>query len=233
MSFLVNQIVSYREMCNAEDQQQLQRGMNYEICGKYSIALMSVKQNAPYTDRISEDGLTIFYEGHDVPGDKYKEYDQNTVNPGGSYTQNGLFCRAINESKTSGKYPLVKVYEKLQMGIWTYRGLFEMRDFSFIKRGRRRVYEFRFKITDQKLEEAQMYHFNKTVDLEQTRQIPGSVKLAVFKRDKGNCIMCGSKDNLHFDHILPYSKGGTSLKEENIQLLCARHNLEKSSKLNY
>lgn len=40
-----------------------------------------------------------------------------------------------------------------------------------------------------------------------------------------------SKDNLHFDHILPFSKGGTSLKSENIQLLCARHNLQKSDKI--
>ncbi len=69
------------------------------------------------------------------------------------------------------------------------------------------------------------------IDLEQTRQIPGKVKLAVFKRDKGVCTQCGAKDNLHFDHILPYSKGGTSLNEENIQLLCARHNLQKSAKI--
>jgi 5-methylcytosine-specific restriction endonuclease McrA len=34
-----------------------------------------------------------------------------------------------------------------------------------------------------------------------------------------------------FDHILPLSKGGTSLKAENIQLLCARHNLSKSAKI--
>lgn len=41
-----------------------------------------------------------------------------------------------------------------------------------------------------------------------------------------------STDNLHFDHILPFSKGGgTSLKVENIQLLCAKHNLEKRDKI--
>ncbi len=33
------------------------------------------------------------------------------------------------------------------------------------------------------------------------------------------------------DHIVPYSKGGTSLKVENIQLLCARHNIEKSANI--
>jgi 5-methylcytosine-specific restriction endonuclease McrA len=53
------------------------------------------------------------------------------------------------------------------------------------------------------------------------------VKLAVWKRDGGRCIQCGSSDNLHFDHVIPYSLGGSSLRAENIQLLCARHNLQK------
>lgn len=233
MSFKVNQIVSYRDLCNEEDQEQLQRGMNFELRTGYSVVLMSVKPNAPYADRISDDGLTIFYEGHDVPGDKLKEHDQPSANPSGTLTQNGMFCNAIDKARVSGNYPLVKVYEKLQMGIWTYRGLFEMRDYSFIVRGRRKVFEFVFTITEQKLEEAEKHHKEKMIDLEQTRQIPGKVKLAVFKRDKGMCTQCGAKDNLHFDHILPYSKGGTSLKEENIQLLCARHNLQKSANLNY
>jgi hypothetical protein len=205
--------------------------MNFEIRNGYSVVLMSVKPNAPYADRISEDGLTIYYEGHDVPGDKLKEYDQPIINPGGSFTQNGLFCRAIDSAKKTGDYPLTKVYEKLQMGIWTYRGLFEMRDYTLVERGRRKVYEFVFTITEQVLEDAEKHHKEKLIDLEQTRQIPGKVKLAVFKRDKGVCTQCGAKDNLHFDHILPYSRGGTSLKEENIQLLCARHNLQKSAKI--
>ena len=63
---------------------------------------------------------------------------------------------------------------------------------------------------------------------ERRRVIPTSVKLEVWKRDAGKCRECGSTDEFHFDHILPVAKGGTSLVAENIQLLCARHNLEKS-----
>lgn len=231
MSFDVNQIISYREMCNTEEQEQLQRGMNFGIGDGYSVVLMSVKPNAPYADRISEDGFTIYYEGHDMPGDKLKEYDQPDIYSSGSLTQNGLFVDSINKAKKSGDFPLVKVYEKLQTGIWTYRGLFEMRDYLFSVRGRRKVFEFVFTITEQKIDEAEKHREEKQIDLEQTRQIPGKVKLAVFKRDKGMCTKCGMKDNLHFDHILPYSKGGTSLKEENIQILCARHNLQKSARI--
>lgn len=233
MSLDVNQIISYREMCNEENQEQLQRGMNYEIGDGYSVVLMSIKSNAPYADRISNDGLTIYYEGHDVPGDKTKRLDQPSANPSGTLTQNGLFAQAIDQSKTTSDYSLVKVYEKLKMGIWTYRGLFEMVDYKYIERDSRKVFEFEFRITEQELKEAEKHHEQKHIDIEQTRQIPGKVKLSVYKRDKGVCRKCGSKNNLHFDHLLPYSKGGTSLKEENIQLLCARHNLEKSAKLNY
>jgi hypothetical protein len=207
--------------------------MNFNSRDNYSVVLMSIKPSAPYADKISDNGLTIYYEGHDVPGDKTKRLDQQPANPTGTFTQNGLFKFAIDKAKKNGDYPLVKIYEKIQMGIWTYRGLFEMKDYDYVERSGRKVFVFTFTVTEQSLGIAEKHGIKKQIDLEQTRQIPGRVKLAVFKRDKGICTKCGSKDNLHFDHILPYSKGGTSLKEENIQLLCARHNLEKSAKLDY
>jgi len=228
----VNQIISYRDMCNVEHQEQLQRGMNFNMGGNYSVILMSIKPNAPYADRISDDGLTIYYEGHDVPGDKLKRVDQPQANPLGTPTQNGLFKHAVDQAKKSNLYPLVRVYEKLRLGIWTYRGLFELKDYAYIERGGRKVFEFTLTITDQELDDARHKRTEiHSIDIEQTRQIPGKVKLAVYMRDRGECVKCGSKDNLHFDHLLPYSKGGTSLKETNIQLLCARHNLEKSASL--
>jgi 5-methylcytosine-specific restriction endonuclease McrA len=66
---------------------------------------------------------------------------------------------------------------------------------------------------------------------ERRRIIPTSVKLEVWRRDCGKCVICGATDELHFDHDLPYSLGGTSLKAENVQLLCARHNLSKGGKI--
>lgn len=233
MNYSANEIISYREMCNAEEQQQLQRGMNFNIRDGYSVVLMSIKPNAPYADRNSKDGLTIFYEGHDNAGDKQKKYDQPLYYSGGSLTQNGLFCRAIDGAKKDKNYPLVKAYEKLKPGIWTYRGLFEMKSYSIVHREGRNIFEFVLTITEQDLRQAKEYRQEKKIDLEQTRQIPGPVKAEVYIRDHGQCVMCGASDNIHFDHILPYSKGGTSLKVENIQLLCARHNLQKSAKLNF
>jgi 5-methylcytosine-specific restriction endonuclease McrA len=63
------------------------------------------------------------------------------------------------------------------------------------------------------------------------RVIPSWVKQAVFKRDKGQCVLCGSTDQLHFDHDLPYAKGGTGLMPENVRILCARHNLSKGARI--
>lgn len=60
--------------------------------------------------------------------------------------------------------------------------------------------------------------------------IPRRIIAAVYKRDKGCCVYCGSTHNLQIDHIIPVSKGGaTTLK--NLQLLCQTCNLKKSNKI--
>ena len=76
MAFDANQIISYREMCNEENQQQLQHGMNFMAGGKHSIVLMSFKSNAPYAYPTSDNELTIYYEVHDAPEDKTKSHGQ-------------------------------------------------------------------------------------------------------------------------------------------------------------
>lgn len=60
--------------------------------------------------------------------------------------------------------------------------------------------------------------------------IPEDVKMLVWSRDGGACTRCGSKSDLHFDHIIPVAKGGSSTAE-NIQLLCKPCNLRKSDKI--
>lgn len=69
------------------------------------------------------------------------------------------------------------------------------------------------------------------LQLSHTRLIPTEVKKEVWKRDKGKCVICGETKNLHFDHDLPFSKGGTSLVINNVRLLCVKHNLMKSNKI--
>lgn len=62
------------------------------------------------------------------------------------------------------------------------------------------------------------------------RYIPSSVKIAVWRRDGGKCVECGSKEKLEYDHIIPVSKGGSNT-ERNIQLLCEKCNRKKSASI--
>jgi hypothetical protein len=63
-----------------------------------------------------------------------------------------------------------------------------------------------------------------------SRSIPQSVKHAVWHRDGGRCIQCGSVHSIHFDHVIPFSKGGAN-NIENLQLLCASCNLSKGNRI--
>lgn len=60
--------------------------------------------------------------------------------------------------------------------------------------------------------------------------IPLDIANAVWNRDGGKCCICGSKEDLEFDHIIPLSKGGaTSFR--NLQLLCRKCNNIKSDNI--
>ncbi len=217
-------VISYLDMCK-EEGVNLQRGMNFRLKNKFSVILMSVRRGAPYADRVEEGGKVLIYEGHDIPQFKGrpdpKTLDQPMYNPGGTYTQNGLFYNAAHQYKNTRNNPEhVRVYEKIRSGIWAYNGLFRLVDAWQESSNARKVYKFKLEMIENASEEV-----TPKETLDHVRVIPTSVKLDVWKRDKGRCVQCGSSDNLHFDHIIPYALGGSSLVAENIQLLCARHNV--------
>lgn len=226
-------VISYLEMCTTEGV-NLQRGMNFHLRGNLSVILMSIRPSAPYADKIEEEGRILIYEGHDVSKTRDnpipKIIDQPMNNPSGTLTQNGIFYKAATEYQTKKQHPeLVKVYEKLHAGIWVYNGVFKLIDAWQEKVENRKVFKFKLELTGEEPTGKQ----NKQQDLvlERDRMIPPSVKLEVWKRDKGKCVKCGSPENLHFDHIIPFSKGGSSLVPENIQILCAKHNIAKRDKI--
>lgn len=59
-----------------------------------------------------------------------------------------------------------------------------------------------------------------------TRYVSKKIRGIVFKRDKGECQECESKENIEYDHIKPVSQGGEST-EDNLQLLCRSCNRKK------
>jgi len=222
-------VIKYHDLVNAE-KAALQKGMNFGIGKNYSVFLMSVRRGAPYADMFDETDGTLIYEGHDVPrvggGPDPKSVDQPLRYPKGGWTENGKFFRAAMDYKDGlQKKPLlVKVYEKISRGVWSYKGFFELVDAEIMSDGRRKVFKFHLKPVEKK-------PLGRIVELPHTRLIPTSVKVEVWRRDGGKCVQCGSTVNLHYDHDIPYSKGGSSFTVENVRLLCAKHNLSKSDKI--
>jgi 5-methylcytosine-specific restriction endonuclease McrA len=60
--------------------------------------------------------------------------------------------------------------------------------------------------------------------------IPVEVRKAVFDRDGGRCRNCDSNFDIQYDHIIPFSMGGSSTLQ-NLQILCAECNREKGASL--
>lgn len=229
MEIVPGDIVSYFEMCRREGS-SFQQGMTFGHGHRTPVLLMSRRGDARYDDEIRDDGRVLIYEGHDVPrrkdGPEPKTVDQPEHTPAGRLTQNGLFKRAALAHTLDGETAAkVHVYEKIKKGIWAFNGVFLLRNVWTEKSGSRDVFKFELELS----EEAAGGPSGR--DLPHNRIIPSAVKQEVWKRDGGQCVQCGSEENLHFDHIVPFSKGGTSLLAANIQLLCAKHNLEKSARM--
>lgn len=226
-------VVSYNEMCLATGA-SLQRGMNFRLPSGKTVILMSRRPGAPYEDQVSEDGHTLTYEGHDCSKNVHehpKQVDQPERNPGGSLTQNGLFVEAVRRFTDTHSTPeQVIVFEKIRDGIWVYNGIFDLVGYTIDRSSGRNV--FKFKLTLSSLSATWSSDNSRPIELaDDDRIIPSWVKLEVWKRDKGKCVRCGAQTHLHFDHIIPYSKGGSSKDAANIQLLCLRHNLQKHAKI--
>ena len=61
-----------------------------------------------------------------------------------------------------------------------------------------------------------------------SRTIPQDVRIKVAKRDGAKCRQCSSTENLHYDHVIPWSKGDANTVN-NIQLLCGPCNRRKGA----
>lgn len=194
---------------------------------------MSLRPGAPYADRVEDDGRTLIHEGHDVSktlgGPNPKQIDQPDRNPSGSLTQNGLFAEAALKYKNGGApAERVRVYEKIRSGIWVYNGPFELVDCWTEESGGHKVFKFKLQVAGTLNQEGPAIT---PATAEDDQLIPSWVKLEAWKRDQARCVKCGATSGLHFDHIIPYSKGGSSKAPKIIKILCGRHKLAKRDRI--
>ena len=98
-------------------------------------------------------------------------------------------------------------------------------DFTSLRKGQKLIRAIHFNGSyDAKVKYSEDKKSNKS------RRIPQDVKDKVWNRDDGKCVQCGSNENLEFDHIIPFSKGGANTYR-NIQLLCEPCNRSKSDSI--
>lgn len=60
--------------------------------------------------------------------------------------------------------------------------------------------------------------------------IPERLRHDVWRRDRGMCVDCGSRERLEFDHIIPVSRGGSNTAR-NLELRCESCNRRKGSRI--
>ena len=61
------------------------------------------------------------------------------------------------------------------------------------------------------------------------KPIDQELRWAIFERDNYQCLQCGSRSDLHLDHITPHSWGGSD-EPENLQTLCRKCNIRKGAR---
>jgi hypothetical protein len=230
-------IISYSELSKREG--SIQRGINYRTGNKpYTVLLMSVREDAPYNDGFDEAGETLVYEGENVntrrdarsPHIDPRTVGQPFFTKSGKLTNNGKLYQAAEDYLLGRrlKPERVRVYEKVMPNVWADKGWFHLVDAEqkLSESEGRKVFKF-YLVPDELL------GVNKATidDFEFSRRIPTAIKRAVWERDDGKCVKCGIENDLHFDHIIPFSKGGSSTDPRNIQLLCSKHNLRKSDNI--
>ncbi len=70
----------------------------------------------------------------------------------------------------------------------------------------------------------------KAHERERSRYIPSEVRREVWHRDGGQCVRCHSEEDLQYDHIIAWSRGGGN-SPSNLELLCGRCNRAKSNRV--
>ena len=152
-----------------------------------------------------------------------------------------LECVNCNKMKDHNYYSIPnKKINQLYSRYKLYKDYYKYKDYDFLKddfidlnkidlnkiNGKRYYYSYqRLQVIGNKTPKPKVIN-------DHPRYFSKEVQREVFERDKEQCVRCGCKDNIQFDHIIPFSKGGAS-SSNNCQILCQSCNLRKSNKIGY
>lgn len=146
------------------------------------------------------------------------------------FLYNQDFYTGINLHHFLGDIYLLKKRYQLQDSNPMLRKLDFKFDFEGQKSNSPNTYPIAFHSLLEPLKSSRKKSIDSSEESVRSRTIRQDVKDKVWNRDGGRCVECGSNENLEFDHIIPFSKGGANTYR-NLQLLCQNCNREKSDKI--
>jgi len=130
----------------------------------------------------------------------------------------------------SAPVPIMRVDEVGRVW-WLFRGLFYWEDDRLTQQEVNALLVEREMLKDRRVNRAADRAAAGRLGESRSRQsIPDDVKVAVWRRDGGRCVRCGSQESLEYDHIIPHSKGGSD-GIRNLQLLCQNCNRAKGASI--
>lgn len=184
----------------------LQKGMTYRIDAP-SVFLVLPHGGAYADEWHAPEGVYVF-RGHDsVLAKTGKSADQVSIYESGRLSENGKFLKAARSyaEKLVAEPLAVRVYEKLDAGVWFDKGMFELVDASEKKEGEGRAYVFHLRPVAGALG-SERY--------ERERMLSATEKAAAWAASGGRCTVCGTETGLRF---VEEAGGGAA------RLLCTVH----------
>lgn len=195
-----------------------QKGMNFRD-DRFQIAILLVLPShaGKYADEWYASEEKYVYEGHDSLTKESGEGtggDQLSMYADGRLTDNGKFYAAAKSYIDGSRHEalLVRVYEKIDPGVWFDKKIFELVDAHQVLKEGRAVFKFDLKplanILDPDFTE---------------RMLSASTKVETWLRDQGHCYQCKSENGLRFKTV-PDSE------TTNRHLICESHRGESSER---
>lgn len=187
-------------------------GREYDESGKFSSATIA-RRFGSWNNALEKAGLQIIFTANISEKELFENLEDVWIKIGRQPTRRGM------------KQPLSKYSERgyvTKFGSWK-KALKAFVDFinSETEDGNPNTIEERNCDAEMKTE---IVYRHKT-----KRQPSERLKVQVLMRDGNKCRLCGitvTGDNIHFDHIKPWTKGGETILE-NLQVLCSTHNIAK------
>ena len=137
---------------------------------------------------------------------------------------------AIQSIRTQQTSEPVRVLRYNRKALWQFHNKFYWDDDGLLADDVKALVLQRERTQQQKLNTARSLMRAEEAGKPTREPIPQELRRAVYERDGGKCLECGSGFELQYDHVLPVALGGATTLE-NLQLLCADCNRRKSSSL--